>query len=54
MWELDDGIIEGALAARYPDEGDVRVVREEGSGEIDDLWRYHLLMQEDTEMAAEV
>ena len=31
-----------------------RVVREEGSGEIDDLWRYHLLMQEDTEMTAEV
>ena len=54
LWELDDGIIEGALAARYPDEGDVRVVREEGSGEIDDLWRYHLLMQEDTEMTAEV
>ncbi|MAV07071.1 MAG: hypothetical protein CMA29_04185 [Euryarchaeota archaeon] len=54
LWELDDGIIEGALAARYPDEGDVRVVREEGSGDIDDLWRYHLLMQEDTEMTAEV
>ena len=54
LWELDDGIIEGALAARYPDEGDVRVVREEGSGEIDDLWRYHLIMQEDTEMTAEV
>ena len=46
LWELDDGIIEGALMSRYPEEGPVEIRREEGSGELDDLWHYHLIMKE--------
>ncbi|DAC15118.1 MAG TPA: hypothetical protein D7H86_01700 [Candidatus Poseidoniales archaeon] len=47
MWELDDGIIQGALETRYASEQGVRIRREEGSGEFDDLWRYHMILQED-------
>ena len=47
MWELDDGIIQGALETRYASEQGVRIRREEGSGESDDLWRYHMILQED-------
>ena len=47
MWELDDGIIQGALETRYASEQGVRIRREEGTGESDDLWRYHMILQED-------
>ena len=33
LWELDDGIIEGALRARYPEESNVRVRREDGQSD---------------------
>ena len=46
LWELDDGIIEGALMARYPEEGDVEIKRIPGSGDLDDIWQYHLLVKE--------
>ena len=47
MWELDDGIIQGALETRYASEQGVRIRREDGTGESDDLWRYHMILQED-------
>ena len=46
LWELDDGIIEGALMARYPEEGDVEIKKIPGNGDLDDIWQYHLLMKE--------
>ena len=39
LWELDDGIIEGALKSRYPEDSNVRIRREEGLSD-DELWRY--------------
>ena len=48
LWELDDGIIEGALRARYPEESNVRVRREDGQGN-EELWRYTLIFVEDNE-----
>ena len=49
LWEMDDGIVEGALMSRYPQEGVVQINRIDGSGELDDLWQYHLIMKESTE-----
>ena len=46
LWELDDGIIQGTLKNRYPKSGTVKIIRDEGSGESDDLWRYTLLIPE--------
>ncbi len=46
LWELDDGIIEGALMARYPEEGDIEVKKIPGNGDLNDIWQYHLLMKE--------
>ena len=48
LWELDDGIIEGALRARYPEESNVRVRREDGQSD-EELWRYTLIFVEDNE-----
>jgi len=43
LWELDDGIIEGALMARYPTTGNVRIRRESFEGEDGPSWRYTLI-----------
>jgi sugar-specific transcriptional regulator TrmB/predicted hydrocarbon binding protein len=51
MWELDDGIIEGALMTRFPRDGQVTVRRFEGTGESDDLWRYHIIMSNEEQTA---
>ena len=48
LWELDDGIIEGALRARYPEESNVRVRREDDQSD-EELWRYTLIFVEDNE-----
>ena len=48
LWELDDGIIEGALRARYPEESNVRVRREDGQSD-EELWRYTLIFVEENE-----
>tara|TARA_B100002052_G_scaffold65901_2_gene59220 strand:- start:1647 stop:3029 length:1383 start_codon:yes stop_codon:yes gene_type:complete len=48
LWELDDGIIEGALRSRYPEDSNVRIRREEDQGE-DEMWRYTLIFIEDDE-----
>ncbi len=48
LWELDDGIIEGALRARYPEESNVRVRREDGKSD-EELWRYTLIFVEENE-----
>ncbi len=44
--ELDDGIIEGVLSTRYPEEGEVAVRREDGDG--DEYSRYYLLFLTDS------
>ena len=46
LWELDDGIIEGALRSRYPQDGGVIVRREEDMSD-EELWRYTLIFVED-------
>ena len=51
MWELDDGIIEGALMTRFPRDGNVNVRRYDGTGEPDDLWRYHIIMNNEEQPA---
>ena len=48
LWELDDGIIEGALNSRYPEESNVRIRREEDQSD-DELWRYTLIFVEDND-----
>ncbi len=48
LWELDDGIIEGALRSRYPEDSNVRIRRETAQGE-DELWRYTLIFVDDSE-----
>ena len=48
LWELDDGIIEGALRSRYPEDSNVRIRREIAQGE-DELWRYTLIFVDDSE-----
>ncbi len=40
MWEMDDGIIEGALSTRFTKESNVVVQRVQGTQSNDDLWRY--------------
>ena len=40
MWEMDDGIIEGALSTRFAKEVNVVIQRTEGEGDASDLWRY--------------
>ena len=46
LFELDDGIIEGVLATRYPEDGEVGIRREDGEG--DEYSRYHLLFRNDS------
>ncbi len=46
LWELDDGIIEGALRSRYPQDGNVIIRREEDVSD-EELWRYTLIFVED-------
>ncbi|MBJ03747.1 MAG: hypothetical protein CMB65_03510 [Euryarchaeota archaeon] len=43
--ELDDGIIQGVLSTRYPEDGGVGIRREDGTG--DEYSRYHLLFRTD-------
>ena len=45
LTELDDGIIEGALQTRYPEDGDVTIRRDSGDG--DEFSNYHLIFQID-------
>ena len=40
LWEMDDGIIEGALSTRFAKEANVVIQRIDGNGHKDDLWRY--------------
>ena len=40
MWEMDDGIIEGALSPRFAKAANVVIHRIAGHGHKDDLWRY--------------
>ncbi len=44
IWALDDGIIEGALKARYPEGGDVVVHREVVSKAPEALHKYNLII----------
>ncbi len=48
LWELDDGIIEGALRSRYPEDSNVRIRREEDQSE-DEMWRYTLIFVDESE-----
>ena len=48
LWELDDGIIEGALRSRYPKDSNVRIRRETAQDE-DELWRYTLIFIDENE-----
>ena len=48
LWELDDGIIEGALKSRYPEDSNVRIRREEDQSD-DELWRYTLVFVDESE-----
>ena len=47
MWEMDDGIIEGALSHRFAKDPKVVIQRVEGSGATDDLWHYIIHRQID-------
>ena len=47
LWELDDGIIEGALMSRYPSTGNVRIRRESFEDADGPTWRYTLIFIED-------
>ena len=49
LWELDDGIIEGALLARYPVDGNVRIRREPQDKNAPSTFRYTLIFIEDQE-----
>ena len=40
MWEMDDGIIEGALTSRFSKDAQIAIQRVEGSGSAEDLWQY--------------
>ena len=44
VWALDDGIIEGALQSRYPEGGEIDVIREVVSKEPEALHVYNLIM----------
>ena len=43
LWALDDGIIEGALLARYSSDGEVIVQREQNE-DSEEFCRYNLIM----------
>jgi sugar-specific transcriptional regulator TrmB/predicted hydrocarbon binding protein len=53
MWEMDDGIIEGALRHRFSKDEDIVINRVEGTGESDNLWNYMIVKQshEPTELS---
>ena len=54
MWEMDDGIIEGALMARYPETGNVRIRREMLEDDDGPTWRYTLIfIDEDLDEASD-
>ena len=40
MWEMDDGIIEGALSNRFEKNPQIVIQRIDGSGDLNDLWHY--------------
>ena len=40
MWQMDDGIIEGALSNRFAKDPQIVIQRVEASGHKDDLWHY--------------
>ena len=40
MWEMDDGIIEGALSNRFAKDSNIVIQRVDGSGAANDLWHY--------------
>ena len=46
LWELDDGIIEGALRSRYPNDSNILIRREEAKNE-GEMWRYTLIFVEE-------
>ena len=48
LWELDDGIIEGALLSRYPEDSNV-LVRKEPDEDDKSSWRYTLIFVDDVE-----
>lgn len=48
LWELDDGIIEGALRSRYPDDSNILIRREEAK-DSDEMWRYTLIFVEESD-----
>tara|TARA_B100000767_G_scaffold168842_1_gene158073 strand:+ start:1379 stop:2779 length:1401 start_codon:yes stop_codon:yes gene_type:complete len=45
MWEMDDGIIEGALSNRFSKDPHIVIQRTDGSGELNDLWHYTIHRQ---------
>ena len=47
MWEMDDGIIEGALANRFAKDPQIVIQRVEASGDKEDLWHYIIHRQVD-------
>ena len=47
MWEMDDGIIEGALNHRFSKDEEIMIQRVEGSGSSNDLWNYMIHKQSD-------
>jgi len=47
MWEMDDGIIEGALANRFAKDAQVVIQRVEASGDNNELWHYYVHKQID-------
>jgi len=51
LWELDDGIIEGALLSRYPEGGNI-IVRKDKDADKNELWRYTLIFTEEVENEA--
>jgi len=46
MWEMDDGIIEGALRHRFSKDEDIVINRTKGSGDSHDLWNYMIVKQD--------
>ena len=52
LWELDDGIIEGALLSRYPEDSNV-LVRKEPDEEDKSSWKYTLIFVDDVDEDAD-
>ena len=48
LWELDDGIIEGALRSRYPNDSNILIRREEAKDD-GEMWRYTLIFVEESD-----